>query len=472
MRRLAFAWAMLAALPAGARELSVLGGVDALIASNPGGSGVEAAELGLTLNADLRGVAKRFDFRLAFTGRETLVGEQTLDNNLWELNGTVRGLGNRVDLTIGRFHTPGGFWLIADGARLNVHYTSWLEQSAYGGLRAFTTGRRNTWMTSDRPQALPLAGTSLRAHHRIVEGSLTFTWARDSIDLQSEQIPNVDDTRLERHVEDEYFVDGQVAIFPHEKVYLAGGATFGTRYDVQFNAAAPAGPTTLGIATLGAFGAYATAEYRPIKRLRLQYSFNYERVRLLQSRLLSLTPAGTPVQTADGSFQDHDLKIVGLVWHALRAELDYRLRFRENTDIEHHLTVGLRGDDLWRGLGGFASIGVDIDQGLDLPFDNATKKVHDRVIYSAGLSYLRHWMDLRAGITYTDGIGSGLVFSQQVATSSNAHPTTLFPYVLETNRVVFLRYFATFWKMYAGLDIEENLDQVQLRALLQVGAAL
>ena len=174
-----------------------------------------------------------------------------------------------------------------------------------------------------------------------------------------------------------------------------------------------------------------------------------------------------------GSFQDHNLRAVAQLWRALKAELNYRLRFRENTDIEHHLTIGLRGDDLWRGLGGFASVGVDIDSGIDLPgVDPATQKVHNRTIYSGGLSYLRSWMDLRAGILFTDGIGSGLVFSQQAATNSLTHPTQLFPYVLESNRIAFVRFFATFWKMYAGLDVEENIDSAQLRALIQVGASL
>src|SRR5207237_541404 len=134
------------------------------------------------------------------------------------------------------------------------------------------------------------------------------------------------------------------------------------------------------IATLGAFGAYALAEYRPIARLRIQYTFNYERVRLIQSQLLKVKADNTPVEAASGSFEDHTLRLVGLLWRALRAEAQYRLRFRENDDIEHHVTVGLRGDDLWRALGAFVSVGVDLNR--------LTGKVHDRVIYSGGLSYV------------------------------------------------------------------------------------
>jgi hypothetical protein len=85
---------------------------------------------------------------------------------------------------------------------------------------------------------------------------------------------------------------------------------------------------------------------------------------------------------------------------------------------------------------------------------------------------VRTFLDARAGITYTDGIGSGLLFSQHPMSGTGAAPTELFPYVLDTNRIVFVRLFATFWKMFAGLDVEENLDAAQVRMLAQLGAAL
>jgi hypothetical protein len=460
------------AAPARAWDLRAMGGVDLLLATGPSGGSVEDAELGLTLRGDLRDVAGRFDFRLDYAAREAFVGNSTY-NNLYELNGVARRLSGILDVTVGRFRTPGGFWLIADGAMLTVRYRPWLSQSVYGGLRAFTTGRRNTWMTSSSPTALPLAGTSIAATHRLVSGSLTFSWSRDGVDLHQGFIPTSNRNVIERHIEDEYFLDGQVAIYPHRQLFATAGASFGTRYDVLFNALDPFGPTTLGIATLGSFDLYALAEYRPRKRLRLTYTFNYERVRVFQSHLLTLTPAGTPVAAADGSFQDHELRGVWLAWRALRLEARYRLRLRANTDVEHHITVAARGDELWRHFGAFASIGLDVDSGISSPStDPALRKVHDRVIYAAGLSYVRTFLDARAGITYTDGIGSGLTFSQHPMSGSGAAPTELFPYVLDTNRIVFVRVFATFWKMFAGLDVEENLDAVQLRLLAQIGAAL
>jgi hypothetical protein len=460
--------------PVAAADIRLIAATDLLLSTGPSYDPVADAELGLSARIDVRDVAKRWDFRLDFSGREGFVGNSTY-NNLYELWATARRLaGGRLDVTLGRFRTPGGFWLIADGAMLTARYTPWLSQSVYGGLRSFTTGRRDTWMTDSSPAALPLVGTSLAARHRLVAGSLTFTWARDGIDQHEERIPQSGRNRIERHIEDEWFLDGQVVLYPHEKVYASAGASFGTRYDVRFDAVNPYGATTLGISTLGAFDVYALVEYRPLKRLRLSYTFNFERVRVFQSHLLTLTPAGTPVEAADGSYQDHQARAVWLAWRSLRVEASYRLRARANTDIEHHLAFGGRADELWRrGLGAFAYIAIDVNRGIDAPLaDPASRKVHNRVVYSAGLSFVRAWLDARAGLTFTDGIGSGLLFSQHAMAGSGAAPTELFPYVLDVNRIVFVRAFANFWKMFAGLDVEENLDSAQLRMLVQVGAAL
>ncbi len=466
MRRALAVAILLFAARAEAVDVRVLGGADLLLTTdpNPGGT-VTDAEIGLSLRADVRDLGNnRADLKLDFRARESILGHDTNStvNELYELSANIHLVKKRLDLKIGRFPAPGGYWLVLDGAMLVVRYTDWLSQSFFGGLRSFTTGRRNTWMDSN-PMALPVAGTSLTFTHKIVSASLTFAWAQDGIDLHLEWTPD-DRNVLERHIEDEYFLDGVVTVFPTEKLNFSAGGSLGTRYDIQFNATNPYGPTTLGVATVGAFGAYALAEYRPLRTLRLTYTFNFERVRLLQSQLLVTKADGTPVTTADGSFEDHVLRAVWRLWHGLRADAQYRLRFRANTDVEHHVTIGLRGDELWRGLGGYATLGVDID--------TLQAKQHNRAIYEVGISYMRAWLDLRGGILFTDGIGSGLLFSQHVPTASGSSPTELFPYVLETNRVAYLRGFATFWKMFAGLDLEENLDAAQLRMMAQLGVTL
>jgi hypothetical protein len=449
---------------ASAFELRLLTGVDTLLSTSPGLGALDDAELGITAKLEARNIAGKYDVKLYFIGREGFIGNST-QNNLYELSFTAKNLANRVDVKLGRFAVPGGFWLILDGAQLTVKYTTWLSQSVWGGLRAFTTGRQPTWMTtSDNKQVLPLVGTALTARAEKVQAQVSFNWSRDVVRQRLGELVDDGPIQWENQTVDEYFIDGYLAVQPHEKVWLTGGATAGTRYDVQFNAANPYGPTTLGVATIGAVGAWGMLEARPHKRLRISYDIDYERMRLFQSELLTLKPDGTPVQAADGTFLDQQLRLVWIAWRALRVEANYRLRFRDNTDIEHHFLAGVRADDLFRGLGAFVSVGADLN--------NLTTKIHNRVLYNAGVSLVKPWLDARLGILFTDGIGSGLVFSYRNASGTGAAPTDLFPYVLNANRIAYLRIFGVFWKMFAGLDVEENLDAGQLRILAQIGASL
>jgi len=214
-----------------------------------GQNGLTDAELGISARIDLRDVARRWDFKLDFMGREGFIGNSTW-NQLIELSASVRLANDRVKISIGRMKTPGGFWLIVDGLKLDVKYTSWLGQSAWGGIRSFTTGRRDTWMTSGAKAVLPVVGTSLWVAHRLVDAQLSFSWARDSIDLP------LGGGALESKIEDEYFLDGNVAFYPIDKLSLSAGFSLGSRYDVHFDAMNPFGAVNLGVATIGAVGAF------------------------------------------------------------------------------------------------------------------------------------------------------------------------------------------------------------------------
>ncbi len=434
---------------------------DFLFATGPLVSGLDDAEASLRLRLDVLHLgAGHVDLKLDFWGRYGFVGNPSTAE-LRTLEAIIH-LG-RVDLTLGRFSAPGDFWLIADGARLDIRYTNWLSQSFYGGLRSFTTARDNADLNVMGPVALPLGGTALTVHHRLIDAGLSFTYAKDVLFLNdfwsTQSLSSVPDN----HVESEYFLDGHFMLFPVKTLMLAGGGSFGTRYDVQFSPTDPQSPAQVGIATLGAVSAWSLVEWRLHPKVRLQYTLNYERVRMIESQELLTEPNGAPVPNPNGSYLDNQIRVVWLAWRALRIDAQYRFRWRENTDLEHNAVVGIHGDDLWHHFGGFVSVGVDIIQ------PGVTTLT--RIIYSGGLTYLRSFLDIRAGILFTDGLGSGLLFSQPVTGGTGAAPTQLFPYVLETNRVAFLRVFGNWRGWFAGVDVEEDLDLAQLRGLVQVGVA-
>jgi len=450
-------------------EVHGLGAIDGVLTTTSPASDLTEGAVAARLRLDVRHAASGLvDFKLDFWGRFGALrsGADAGSDSAQELRElwvALRQLGGRVDVTLGRLPTPGGFWLIADGARIDVRYAGWLTQSFYGGLRAFTTQRQNADLDLAHPVALPLAGTALLVHHRLVDASLTFTWARDALDLPTSLGP--DDERPQRDVVDELFLDGQVMVLAHPTLLLMAGASVGSRYDVQFQTADPTAPVRLGVATLGAVSGWAMAAWHPTPRFQLDYAGNYERLRLIESNLPTFTQSGAPARFTGGSFLDNSLRPSVTLWRSLRLEGQYRLRWRENTDLEHHAVLGLRGHDLWRGLGLFASVG------LDAIVPGVTARTY-RILYSGGLTFARGGFDASAGVLFTDGIGSGLLFSQAAPGSPGGTvPTQLFPYLLESNRVAFVRLFGTWRGAFAGLDVEENLDSVQLRAMAQLGYA-
>ncbi len=459
---------------AAAQEFRFLGGVDFFAVNNdcspsPGSTpppscdskALAEAELGIGVRADLRGLAHdHLDLRLDYRDREVLVGDSPSRHELHDLSLTARNLGGRLDLVVGRFPVPGGFWLITDGgaARLRLGPVSIM---GYGGLRSFTGGREDATFAG---VLLPLAGGAVTVEHPVVRGSLGFTWTQDRLTFyrggQSEQQATSPDPT-------ELFIDGQLLVLPHPTLFIAGGLTFGTRYELTYLSGSLANftaPPTVDEKPLQSFMAYAVVEWRPVKRLRLSYAFDFDRVRIAVVK----QPLDNSLTAAGGSFEDHTLKASWRVWRALRLEARYRLRFRENTDIIHRFEGGALGDDLLYGIGAFVTVGGDVYQ-----FDRASSPGNRNVIvYTGGVSFVRPWLDVRGGILYTDAIGSGVAFSTHAQQMMGAGPTTeLFPLVMEGQRIAFLRAFVTTHGVFAGVDGELNMDANQVRLLAQVGWA-
>lgn len=487
MIRLLLAWTLLAAA-AGAQELRVLGGADFFMVNtqcSPSGavapppncdaSKLAEGELGFGVRADLRGLARNhLDLRLDYRDREVLVGDTPSRHELHNLSLTARDLGGRFDLTVGRFPVPGGFWLITDGAAARVRLGP-LSVVGYGGLRSFTGGREDATFAGT---ILPLAGGAVTLDHRVVRGSLAFTWTQDRLSFHRGAAPSPTGTTaadcqvangecLQQVDETELFIDGQLMVLPHPDVLLAGGLTFGSRYELTYLSGSLmnfTAPPTVDARPLSSFMAYAVVEWRPVKRLRLSYAFDFDRVRIAVVK----QPLDNALAAAGGSFEDHTLKVSARLWRALRVEGRYRLRLRENTDVIHRFEAGVLGDDLVYGLGAFATIGGDVYQ-----FDRANNPGNrNLLVYTGGISYLRDWLEVRGGVLYTDAIGSGVAFSTHAQQVMGAGPTTeLFPLVMEGQRIAFLRAFVASHGVFAGVDGELNFDANQVRLLVQAGYA-
>ncbi len=451
-------------------ELRLLAAADFYGANGPDGGPLAAAELGLQLHGEVRDLARRVDLHLDFQDREGFQGNPSR-RELHQLNVVVRDLWGRLDITAGRFSVPGGFWLFVDGAGVKIRFYKGLSVQLYGGLRAFTNARADANLTAD-PLLLPLVGGAIAYDHDKVHASVAVTWTRDLIDLPRGIVPDGGSYSLSgstsgpplsaRSQQPELFIDGQFVVLPHKAWFLAGGLTFGSRYDVTYSsdlalvAAAPA----VTVQTLQSFMAYVIAEWRPLKRFRMSYSFAVDRVKIFTDK----SPIDNTQPTDPGAFMDHTLKASYRIWHALRLEARYRIRASDT--LNHRIELALLGDRLWRGLGVFASLGGTILQS-DTERDQIAR---NSVTVSGGLSFLTAWLNAKAGILYTGQIGDGLGYSSHARVALDAGPSLqLSPFALSAQRFAFVRLFGSYRHFFAGLDTEMGLDAHQVRLLAQIG---
>jgi hypothetical protein len=484
---LACGLAVLAALTSAAGEaaaadpsLRFIGGTSGVLVTDPSQTGLSNLEIDESIRADVRNATDHVDLRLDYMGREGFVGlglalrpDATGNSNeqlLRELSATVH-LSKKVRVTVGRFATPGDFWLVADGARLQVDYAPWLTQSVYGGMRAFTSGYQEAQITSS-PTALGIAGTSFDIHTAKSDSQLLFTWAMDRLDF-SNQLSGGSLVQ-EHHVEDGYFLQASSSVRPTAGTMLVGGVRVGTRYDMEFNAVTPFGPTTIGVANLSSASAWELAEWAPEDlrgRLRFQYQWNLQRVDVYQSQLIGLGSNGLPVYSADGNFQDHGLSVIGRFYRAMRGDFSYRLRFRENGDVEHHFVGGLRDAHLIGDFGYAGSLDLTVIDPATIFFAPTVKKFI-RAVYALDLGYLGRYVDATVGIHYIDALGSNMLSSQYAPPPSGIVQTQLFPFALDVDRIIVESLFYSGDRLYFGVDLEESTVSTQLRALAQVGVAL
>jgi hypothetical protein len=457
-----------------------IAGASGVLVTDPSGKSLSNLELDQSIRADVRNVADAVDFRLDYLGREGFVGlglwlrpDATGNSNeqiLRELSARIR-LADPVHLTLGRFSTPGDFWLIADGAKLEFDYTPWLRQTIYGGTRAFTSGYQEADLIAN-PAPLGLAGSSLDVHSEVFDSQVLFTWAMDRLDFSNQLVGGA--LVQEHHVENGYFLQATSAWRPNRSVMLLGGVRIGTRYDMQFNAVTPYGATNIGSADLGSINAWGLAEWSPENLrggLRLQYQWNYQKIDVYQSQLIGLGTNGQPVSSADGDFQDHGLTLMARLHGTTRANVSYRLRLRQNGDVENHFVYGLRDPHLLGHLGYTGSLDLTIIDPATIFFAPQVKKFV-RVVYAFDATYIDHHFDARVGIHYIDSLGSNMLSSQYPPPASGTLQTQLFPFALESDRVLVQSLFYSGERFYGGVDFEESVVSWQLRTLAQIGMVL
>jgi hypothetical protein len=435
----AIAAAAATARPARA-DVRVLVAADSYLATTPGLSTDSAADVAWSAHLEARDPAR--DLVVDWVERESLIGGAPR-RELHELAYVERGIAG-VELTLGRFRVPGGFWLIADGAgaALRGHH---ITAGVFGGSRSFTNGRTDTLLTRS-PHLLPLVGASVTARGAI-QAAASYTYTADRVTLYR------GDGAMASSRQPEQFVDAELATALGDHGFVTLGATAGSRYLVSYPTAGAlvADDPTLQNVWFGSQAAYALLDAR-LGAWRLDTTVAALRTKLGQAADPALAAIG-------GSFLEATLRAL---WHPGRAwRLDgrYRVRLRDDHGRAQRAELAVE----WRR----GALDVQARAGLDLHHVAMTTPgfvTSKTVLYRASVGRKTTGSDLAVGVAAVAALGDELA-----AGPGDDAGDQRAPYTLEARSFGFLRAFATAGAWFGGLDAELDLHGDGARALLQLG---
>jgi len=431
--------AVLAAAPVRA-DVRVVIAADSYLATAPGLSTDATADVAWSAHLEARDPAR--SLVVDWVERESLIGGAAR-RELHELAYVERGIPG-LELTLGRFRVPGGFWLITDGAGLALR-TGAITAGVFGGSRSFTNGRSETLLTRS-PRPLPLVGAALTLRGDL-QAAVSYTYTADRVALYR------GDGVIVTRREPEQFVDAELVSSLGDHGFVALGATAGSRYLVTFptTAARAADDPALDNVWFGSQSLYALAEAR-LGAWRIDAGVAALRTKLGQTGAPELAAIG-------GSFLEATLRGTWRPDRAWRIDGRYRARLRDDRGRSQRAELAIE----WRR----GALDVQARGAVDLHHDAMTAPgfaSHRALLYRASIGRRTAGSDLAIGAAATAAIGD------ELATGPGDDPgDQRAPYTLEARSYGFVHVFATHGAWFAGLDGEASVRGGGLRALVQIG---
>jgi hypothetical protein len=412
---------------------------------------VTAQELGLHLRFGLNELDDALRVRLHYDGREPLPGD--IANSplraLYEASVSFEIWEDTVDTKIGRFLVPGPVFLPVDGGQVKLQLPFGFTADAFGGRRGMSTSRRNLGID----KWLPAFGGTVGWAHELARLSLHVSYAEDeALFLKS--------TSETSNVYGGFNVFASGYTRPFDSVLL------GAHLSLIQQGGYVIGPTWSAVDVEAQFinlvSGVLWGEYRPFKWLRAAYDFQYQRPSVIRTGTVAGEDAEVDPEIVDPNFIDNRLKLSwapfdigwvrGGVRHRLRPERQ-EIRYLAEIDVDRLIPFGFytRGQAIYEQILHNAGV-VD-------------PKPLDRILGSLSVGYYGYGFDASTGLSYIERSGLPLSSRQAGADASE----DLSPFVLEAQRLFFLRasYGNRFW--HAGVDLERNIDDNEYRVLAQVG---
>jgi hypothetical protein len=472
MRRDLAAGAVVAALAAAgspaAAELRTLFAADSYLSTTGGLATPRAADLAWSAHLEWR--APEQAAVLDWVSRESLIGGGAR-RELHELSYVERRIPG-LELTLGRFRVPGGFWLIADGAGLAVR-SGGLVAGVFGGSRSFTNGRAETLLTRS-PGPLPLVGASVSVRGDL-QAALAYTYTADRLTLYR------GDGMTATSRQPEQFLDAELASTIGAHGFVTIGATIGSRYLVSYPLAAARifDDPKLTNVWFGSQAAYAVIAWR-LDAWRLDATVSALRTKLGQ--------VGDPaLASISGSFVEGSARARWRRGRTWRLDGRYRLRLwadrsrtqramvsagwqrgaldvqaRAGLDAHHSATTapGVVTDDDDR-----AGSAPSADRGE--VWRRPPGVTRTSVVYRASVGRKTTESELAIGVAAVAALGDELA-----AGRADDPGDQRAPYTLEARSYAFVHLFASRGGWFVGIDGELQLRGDGVRALFQIGCSL
>ena len=412
-----------------------------------------SSELGVRATLYATAVSRHIHLDVDYQGRQPLFGN-ALNSPIHLLNRAELSadfLNKTLFFGIGRFQAPSAVMLPVDGLRAKVNLWR-LELQVFGGRRAITSSRTGNVELST---FLPAAGAAAALSFERAQAEVGASFARDQVQLQ----PTDDPTQ---HTYDQLSAYARFTWRPC--IGFASGGEIATAQRATYVLGPTWNDTTLRARTADVFYAYLFADLRLHPTLRVTYDFHFQNAALYRDE-----PHDEQEIVFLPRFYDNRLRVR---WRPFQLGwLGPDVRFRVRPD-RNELRVGGRLDLAPPWAKGFTVRASYFYEAMFSRSD-AVQLPADRSYWSASVGWRGAGLDLALGVSNVQR--STLPLSTRYAPYDDSpdRPVDLSPFMLEAQRLAFVRAFWGNDLFFGGLDFEQSLtDHRERRVFAQLGARL
>ena len=411
-----------------------------------------SSELGLRATLYATAVARHIHLDVDYQGRQPLFGN-ALNSSIHLLHRAELSadfLDKTVFVGVGRFLAPSAVMLHVDGARAKLNLWR-LELQAFGGRRAITSTRSGNVELST---FLPAAGAAASLIFERASAEVGASFAKDQAQVSDDPT---------QHAYDQLSAYARLSTRPCSG--FAAGLEIATAQRATYVLGPTWADTSLRTRSADVFYGYFFADLRPLPSLRVTYDFHFQ-----QAHLYRADPNDDDEVVFLPRFYDNRLRVrfrpFKLGW------LGPDVRFRVRPD-RNELRVGGRVDLAPSWAKGFTLRASYFYEAM-FARTPALQLPADRSYWSASVGWRWQGLDLALGVSNVQR--STLPLSGRVYTpydDTPDKPADLSPFMLEAQRLAFVRAFWGTDLFFLGLDFEQSLtDGRERRVFAPLGARL